>query len=162
MGSRLYVGNIPFTTTEADLRTFFSEGGRNVTDVKIMTDRETGRSRGFGFVTMSSDQEAQDVARALNGQNMGGRPIRVNEAEDRPGGFGGGGGGGRGPGGGGGFRGGDRGGDRGGFRGGSRGARWGCVGGAPGPGGATGRARRARRAGPPGPARARFRIEPRA
>ncbi|MBL8694238.1 MAG: RNA-binding protein [Planctomycetes bacterium] len=119
MGSRLYVGNLPFSTTEADLRGFFSEGGRTVVDVKIMTDRETGRSRGFGFVTMSTPEEAADVMQTKNGQNMGGRPLRVTEAEDRPprgGGFGGGGGGG--------FRGGDRGGfgggGGGGFRGGPR------------------------------------------
>jgi cold-inducible RNA-binding protein len=112
MGSRLYVGNLPFTTTEEELRTLFSNGGRTVRDVKIMVDRETGRSRGFGFVTMSSDAEAAATAQAMNGQSIGGRAIRVNEAEDRPG-FsregGGGGGGGRGRyegggGGGGGFR----------------------------------------------------------
>ena len=116
MGSRLYIGNLPFTTTEEELRTLFSNGGRTVRDVKIMVDRETGRSRGFGFVTMGSDSEAQQAAQAMNGQNVGGRAIRVNEAEDRPGfagGGGGGGGGGRrfegGGGGGGGYRGGDRG-----------------------------------------------------
>jgi len=111
MGSRLYVGNIPFTTTEAELRAAFSEGGRTVRDVKIMTDAQTGRSRGFAFVTMGSDQEAATAAQELNGSSMGGRPIRVNEAEDRPG-FGGN----RGGGGGGGAR-------RGGYGGGGGGNR---------------------------------------
>jgi RNA recognition motif-containing protein len=103
MGSKLYVGNIPFNATEEDLRRVFSEGGRRVTDVQIMQDRFTGRSRGFAFVTMGSDQEATDAAAALNGANMGGRPMRVNEAQDRPG-FQRGPGGGGGEGGGGGFR----------------------------------------------------------
>lgn len=106
MGSKLYVGNIPFNATEEDLRRVFSEGGRRVVEVQIMADRNTGRSRGFAFVTMSSDQEAFDAASALNGANMGGRPMRVNEAQDRPG-FSRGGPGGEGGGGGrGGFRGG--------------------------------------------------------
>lgn len=106
MGSKLYVGNIPFNATEEDLRRVFSEGGRRVVEVQIMADRFTGRSRGFAFVTMSSDQEAFDAASALNGANMGGRPMRVNEAQDRPG-FSRGGPGGEGGGGGrGGFRGG--------------------------------------------------------
>src|SRR4030095_3102554 len=100
MGSRIYVGNIPFTTTEAELRAAFSEGGRTVRDVKIMTDAQTGRSRGFAFVTMGSDQEAATAAQEPPGSSTGGRPRRVNEAEDRPGfggnrGGGGGGGGAR-------------------------------------------------------------------
>lgn len=85
MGSKLYVGNIPFTATEEDIRKMFSEGGRRVTAVQVMMDRVTGRSRGFAFVTMASDQEAADAAAALNGFSLGGRPMRVNEAQDRPG-----------------------------------------------------------------------------
>ncbi|MBI3820490.1 MAG: RNA-binding protein [Planctomycetes bacterium] len=119
MGSKLYVGNIPFNATEEDLRRIFGEGGRSVTEVQIMQDRYTGRSRGFAFVTMGTDQEAFDATQSLNGAMLGGRPMRVNEAQDRPafqpreggggGGFrrhehGGGGGGHRGGGGGGGFR----------------------------------------------------------
>lgn len=97
MGSKLYVGNIPFSATEEDLRRIFSEGGRSVTEVQIMQDRYTGRSRGFAFVTMGSDQEAFDATQSLNGAMLGGRPMRVNEAQDRPASFGpreGGGGGG--------------------------------------------------------------------
>ncbi|MFN0206044.1 MAG: RNA recognition motif domain-containing protein [Planctomycetota bacterium] len=96
MGAKLYVGNIPFNATEEDLRRIFSEGGRNVAEVQIMSDRFTGRSRGFAFVTMGSDQEAFDAAQALNGAMLGGRPMRINEAREhvpfqRPEGGGGGG-----------------------------------------------------------------------
>jgi len=120
MGNRLYVGNLPFQTTEDELRDFFSQTG-GVDEVKVVTDRETGRSRGFGFVTMSTDEEAQKAIAELDGTEMGGRALRVNEAEqrrDRGGGGRGGGGGGRG---------GDRGGrgGRGGDRGGRGGGRWG-------------------------------------
>ena len=68
MGSKLYVGNIPFNATEEDLRRIFSEGGRRVVEVQIMADRFTGRSRGFAFVTMSSDQEAFDAMTQLASQ----------------------------------------------------------------------------------------------
>ena len=99
MGKRLYVGNLNYRTTEDDLRAAFSEGGRNVTDVHIVTDRETGRPRGFAFVEMSTDEEAQAAISALDGADLDGRNIQVNEARERTsgprGGGGGGGGGGR-------------------------------------------------------------------
>ena len=88
---RLFVGNLSFQTTEDDLRDAFGQHG-TITDVKIMTDRMTGRSRGFGFVTLSSQAEGEAAIRALDGQALGGRPIRVNEATPREEG-----GGGRGP-----------------------------------------------------------------
>jgi len=100
MNKRIYVGNLPFTTTEADLEAMFAQHGA-VSSVRVITDRETGRSRGFAFVEMGDPNAADEAIRALNGRDMGGRPLRVNEAREREGG-GGGGGGGRGPGGGGG------------------------------------------------------------
>ena len=125
---KLYVGNLPFSTTEAELRDLFGRHG-SVESVKVITDRETGRSRGFAFVEMDASGAA-DAIRALDGSDMGGRSLRVNEAQERSGGGGGGGGGGgfRGPrrdgggggGGGGGYRGGRDGGDRGGYGGGGR------------------------------------------
>ncbi len=130
MGNRLYVGNLSFNTTDQTLQEAFAACGE-VVDVKVVTDRETGRSRGFGFVSMRTDSEAQAAIEAFDGRDLDGRTLRVNEAEERParsgggggGGFGGGGGGGGGFGGrSGGFdRGGDRGGDRGFDRGGDRG-----------------------------------------
>ncbi len=100
MGTRLYVGNLPFDTNEAQLRTLFSEGGRQVTEVKIITDRDTGRPRGFAFVEMGSQADADGAVNALNGREFGGRALTINEAREqaprRSGGFGGGGGGGRG------------------------------------------------------------------
>jgi RNA recognition motif-containing protein len=124
LAKKLYVGNIPFTTTDADLRALFETHGA-VTSVKVITDRETGRSRGFAFVEMEDATAAQNAIRALDGSQMGGRSLRVNEAQDRRegGGFGGGGGGGgRGGYGGGGGRGGygGGGGGRGGYGGGGR------------------------------------------
>lgn len=90
----IYVGNLPYTATEEELRDLFSDFG-NVHEVRIMSDRETGRPRGFAFVRMQ-DQEADAAIRGLNGKDMGGRALRINEAEERrPGGGGGGGGGGR-------------------------------------------------------------------
>ncbi len=135
MGNRLYVGNLSFHATTETLRTAFAALGE-VTDVHIVTDRDTGQSRGFGFVTMGTDQEAQNTIAQLNGTMLEGRPIRVNEAEERQprrggggyGGGGGGGGGGRGGyGGGGGGRGG--GGGYGGGGGGGGGGRSGRGGG---------------------------------
>jgi RNA recognition motif-containing protein len=126
MGTRLYVGNLSFQTTEDSLRAAFGGDGRQVTEVKIMLDRDTGRSRGFAFVEMATEQDAQGAIQAMNGADLDGRPLKVNEAQPRQdgggrGGFGGGGGGGSrggyGGGGGGGGRGG-YGGDRGGRRGG--------------------------------------------
>ena len=99
MGTRLYVGNLPFSADEDGVRELFSQNGRTVTDVRLITDRETGRPRGFGFVEMSSDDEADAAIRELDGKDYEGRPLKVNEARERTGG-GGGGGGGRGGGGG--------------------------------------------------------------
>lgn len=117
MGQRLYVGNLPFNATADDVRSAF-EGVGEVSDVHLVTDRETGRARGFAFVTMGSDEAAQTAISQLNGALLGGRPLRVNEAEERPRGGGGGGRGGFGGGGRGGFGGG---GGRGGFSGGGGG-----------------------------------------
>ena len=121
MGNKLYVGNLPFSTTEDSLRDVFGQCG-TVTDVMIALDRQTGRSRGFGFVTFSTDEEANAAVQKFHGSDMDGRTIQVNEArprEERP--QGGGGGGYRGGGGGGGQRGGGGGGYRGGGGGGHRG-----------------------------------------
>jgi len=114
MVKKIYVGNLPFSATETEIRGMFEAHG-TVHSVKLITDRETGRARGFGFVEMD-DNAAVAAIQALNGKDMGGRALRVNEAEDR--GMGGGAGGGaRRPGGGGGGGGGyDRGGRGGGDR----------------------------------------------
>ena len=143
MGTRLYVGNLSFQTTEDSLRAAFGGDGRQVTEVKIMLDRDTGRSRGFAFVEMANDQDAQGAIQAMNGADLDGRPLRVNEAQPRQeggrGGFGGGGGGSRGGfGGGGGSRGGyggGGGGGRGGYGGGGGGGGRGGYGGGGGGGG---------------------------
>jgi RNA recognition motif-containing protein len=99
--AKIYVGNLPFTTTDEELRTLFSQHG-TVESVSLPTDRETGRPRGFAFVEMSQ-ADASKAIQSLNGKDLGGRPLRVNEAEDKPRARGGGGGGGgaRGAGGGG-------------------------------------------------------------
>lgn len=99
MGRRVFVGNLSFNTTEVELRDTFGQFGA-VADAKIVTDRDTGRPRGFAFVEMSSDQEAQDAIAQLNGRELDGRAINVNEAQERGGGGGRGGGFGRGGGGG--------------------------------------------------------------
>jgi RNA recognition motif-containing protein len=96
--TKIYVGNLPFSATENDVRTLFEAHG-TVQSVALINDRETGRPRGFGFVEMPS-ADAQRAIQSLNGKDMGGRPLRINEAQERQGG--GGGGGGRGPRGGGG------------------------------------------------------------
>lgn len=102
----IFVGNLSFQTTEADLRTAFEAFGP-VSRVSIMTDRDTGRSRGFGFVEMENDQQGEDAIAALNGSDLDGRALNVNVARPRPERVGGGGGGGgRGGFGGGGGRGG--------------------------------------------------------
>jgi RNA recognition motif-containing protein len=136
LAKKLYVGNIPFTTTDADLRSLFETHG-TVTSVKVITDRETGRSRGFAFVEMDDATAAANAIRALDGSQMGGRSLRVNEAQDRREGGGGGGFGGGGGGGGGGGRGGygGGGGGRGGYGGGGGGGRGGYGGGGGGYGG---------------------------
>ncbi|MBK6674255.1 MAG: RNA-binding protein [Proteobacteria bacterium] len=124
--AKIYVGNLPFTATEDQVRALFAAHG-TVESVSLPNDRETGRPRGFGFVEMSQ-ADASRAIQAVNGQDMGGRALRVNEAQDKPrtgggggggrGGFGGGGGGGRGGYGGGGGGGGYGGG------GGGGGGRW--------------------------------------
>jgi RNA recognition motif-containing protein len=113
MGNKLYVGNLAYSVRDESLQAAFGQFG-TVTSAKVMMDRETGRSKGFGFVEMGSDAEAQAAINGMNGQALDGRPLVVNEArprEERPGGFGGGGGrsgggGGYGGGGGGGYGGG--------------------------------------------------------
>src|SRR3954449_8810791 len=113
MGTRLYVGNLSYNVTEGELRDVFAEGGRNVVEVKIVMDRDTGRPRGFAFVEMGSDDEANGVISSLSGREIQGRPINVSEARARaPRSGGGGGGGGYGGGGGGGGYGGGGGGGR--------------------------------------------------
>ncbi len=123
---KIYVGNLPFDATQQDVQSIFSEHGE-VGDVSLINDRETGRPRGFGFVEMPNDGEARNAIEALNGADLNGRSITVNEAKPREsrGGFGGGGGGGGrgGYGGGGGGRGG-YGGGGGGRRGGGGGGNW--------------------------------------
>lgn len=125
MGNKLYVGNLAYSVRDDDLQQAFGEFGA-VTSAKVMMDRDTGRSKGFGFVEMGSDAEAQAAIEGMNGQSLSGRAIVVNEArprEERPGGFrgpygGGGAGGGGGYGGGGGGRSGGGGGGYGGGGGG--------------------------------------------
>jgi RNA recognition motif-containing protein len=101
MGKKLYVGNLPFSATDAELQQIFAQAG-TVTSAKVITDRDTGRSKGFGFVEMSTDQEAADAISKFNGADYNGRPMTVAEAKPqapREGGGGGrgfGGGGGRG------------------------------------------------------------------
>lgn len=125
MGNKLYVGNLAYSVRDQDLSDAFSQYGA-VSSAKVMMDRETGRSKGFGFVEMGSDAEAQAAINGLNGQPVAGRAVVVNEArprEERPAGFRspyGGGNGGGGGGGGGGFGGGRREGGGGGYGGGGR------------------------------------------
>jgi RNA recognition motif-containing protein len=92
LSKKLYVGNLPFSSTEDDLRQLFERHG-SVDSVAVITDRETGRPRGFAFVEMSEASAASDAIRALDGSDFGGRDIRVNEAQERQRGGGGGGGG---------------------------------------------------------------------
>ena len=100
MGRKLYVGNLPYSATEQSLREAFAASG-TVDTVSVITDRDTGQSKGFAFVEMASDQEAQAATQAMNGTSLDGRQIKVNEAKPREAG----------------------GGDRGGFGGGGRGRR---------------------------------------
>jgi RNA recognition motif-containing protein len=141
MATKLYVGNLPFSATETDLQDLFATAGA-VSEVLLMQDKFTGKSRGFAFVTMATDEDAQNAVNNLNGKQIDGRPLTVNEArprENRP--FGGGGGGGgerRSFGGGGGGGGGERrsfGGPRGGGGGGGGGGPRGGGGGGGGRGG---------------------------
>jgi len=87
MGSRLYVGNLSFNTTELELREVFSQCG-TVAETKMVMDRETGRPRGFAFVEMGSEQDAKQAIDQLNGRELGGRTLTVNEAQERSGGGG--------------------------------------------------------------------------
>ena len=139
MGNKLYVGNLSYNVRDEDLQQAFAQYG-SVSSAKVMMDRDTGRSKGFGFVEMGSDAEAQAAINGMNGQALDGRAIVVNEArprEERPGGFGGGGGGGR-PGGGGGGGYGGGGGSRSGGGGGYGGGGSGGGGGRSGGGGSSG------------------------
>ncbi len=129
MGNRLYVGNLSFDATEDDLIESFEQDGRKVVSARIMTDRDTGRSRGFAFVEMGSEADAQSAIQAMDGVELQGRALRVNEAQERQPRGGGGAGGGSGGGGGG------RGGYGGGGGGGGRGGRGGRGGGGGGGGG---------------------------
>jgi len=108
MSTKLYVGNLSFNTTESSLRTLFESDGRRVEDVAIVTDRDTGRPRGFAFVQMATPEDARAAIEALNGRDLDGRTLTVNEARPKTGGGGGGGGGRGGYGGGGGGGGGRR------------------------------------------------------
>ncbi|MBI2733222.1 MAG: RNA-binding protein [Aquabacterium sp.] len=153
MGNKLYVGNLAYSVRDQDLNDAFSQYGA-VSSAKVMMDRETGRSKGFGFVEMGSDAEAQAAINGLNGQPVAGRAVVVNEArprEERPAGFrspygggnggggnGGGYGGGRREGGGGGYGGGRREGGGGGYGGGRREGGGGYGGGRGGDGGGYG------------------------
>jgi RNA recognition motif-containing protein len=137
MGNKLYVGNLAYSVRDESLQAAFSQFG-SVSSAKVMMDRETGRSKGFGFVEMGSDAEAQAAINGMNGQSLEGRPVVVNEArprEERPGGFGGGGGS---RGGGGGGYGGDGGGGYGGGGGGGGRSPYGGGGGRGGGGGGYG------------------------
>ncbi len=134
MGNRLYVGNLSFDSTTETLRSAFAAFGE-VTDAHVVTDRTTGQSRGFGFVTMGTAGDAAKAIAEMNGALVDGRALRVNEAEERPNRGGGGGGGGGGGFGGGGGGGGYGGGGGGGGRGGGGGGRGGRGGGGGGGGG---------------------------
>ena len=157
MGNKLYVGNLPYSVRDGDLEQAFGQFG-SVTSAKVMMERDTGRSKGFGFVEMGSDAEAQAAINGMNGQPLGGRSVVVNEArpmEARPprsggGGYGGGGGGGGGYGGGGGGGGYGGGGGRSGGGGGYGGGGGGYGGGGRSGGGGDGGFRSPYGAGPRG------------
>jgi RNA recognition motif-containing protein len=119
MGKKLYVGNLDYSVTSADLQQLFSQNG-SVQSADVIMDKMSGRSKGFGFVEMATDEEAQAAIAALNGKDYSGRALTVNEAKPRPEGGGGGGGGRGGSRGGYGGGGGGGGGGRGGYGGGSR------------------------------------------
>jgi RNA recognition motif-containing protein len=104
MGKKLYVGNLPYSVADSDLQRLFEAHG-SVVSAQVIMDRDTGRSKGFGFVEMGSDSEAQAAIADMNGKEIDGRSLTVNEARPKPEGGGGRGGGGRGYGGGGGGRG---------------------------------------------------------
>ncbi len=83
MSKKIYVGNLPFSSTEGDLRTLFARHG-DVASVNVIMDRETGRARGFAFVEMEKEDSAREAIRSLDGTELDGRNLRVNEAEDKP------------------------------------------------------------------------------
>ncbi len=124
MGNKLYVGNLSFNTTEVALQDLFAQAGP-VSEVMLMQDKFTGKSRGFAFVTMATDEDAQNAVKEFNGKTIDGRALTVNEARPREARAQSGGGGGGGYGGGGGGRGGSRGGGRGGYGGGGGGRGYG-------------------------------------
>ena len=86
MGTRLYVGNLPFSADESTVRSLFEQNDRTVEEVKLITDRETGRPRGFGFIEMGNSEDANKAIGELNGYEMDGRQLNVNEARERSGG----------------------------------------------------------------------------
>ena len=90
MGNRIYVGNLPFSADESTVKSLFEQNDRSVTEVKLITDRETGRPRGFGFVEMANGEDADKAISDLNGYQMDGRALTVNEAKERSEGGGGG------------------------------------------------------------------------
>ena len=90
MGTRLYVGNLPFSADESSVRALFEQNERKVEEVKLITDRDTGRPRGFGFVEMGNSEDADKAISELNGHSLDGRELTVNEARERTGGGGGG------------------------------------------------------------------------
>ena len=83
MGNRLYIGNLSFETSEEDLRAALTEGGRTVKEIHIVSDRETGRPRGFAFAEMGNDADARAAIESLDGKDLGGRNLTVNEAKER-------------------------------------------------------------------------------
>jgi cold-inducible RNA-binding protein len=85
MGTRLYVGNLPFSADESAVRSLFEQNERTVAEVKLITDRDTGRPRGFGFVEMGNSEHADQAIQELNGYSMDGRNLTVNEARERSG-----------------------------------------------------------------------------
>lgn len=86
MGTRLYVGNLPFSAVESSVRSLFEQNNRKVEEVKLISDRDTGRPRGFGFVEMGSSEDADKAIRDLNGYELDGRQLNVNVAKERTGG----------------------------------------------------------------------------
>jgi len=86
MGTKLYVGNLPFSASESAIRALFEQNDRTVEEVKLITDRDTGRPRGFGFVAMGNSEDADKAIRELNGYELDGRALTVNEARERMGG----------------------------------------------------------------------------
>lgn len=83
MGTRLFVGNLPFSADEAEVRSLFEQNNRQVDEVKLITDRDTGRPRGFGFVEMGNSEHADEAIRDLNGHTLDGRQLNVNVARER-------------------------------------------------------------------------------